>query len=109
MQAIKAAVVVMGILILLGFGLLIYGFVVKVGKDGDGADTQPLVPAVEEEASGFGTRSADLEDGEVVLETSVDGGHLILRTRLPSGLERLRVYRLGTGRLSGILELSTAP
>ncbi len=111
MQILKTAVIAMGVLILAGFGLLIYGFATQLGKGGE-AEVAPLVPAPAAVparvggTAGFGDLSAGLEEGEILLETLVEGGRLLLHTRRQGGREQIRFYDVQSGRQVGTLVLT---
>jgi len=107
MQILKAAVIAMGVLILAGFGLLIYGFATQLDK-GE-VDGSPRLPISQADApQGFGEVSAGLQAREIVLESMTDAGRLLLRTRLPDGREQIRFYDIQTGKQVGTLSLSPA-
>ena len=92
MQFIKAAVIGMGVLILIGLGLLVYGFATQLGKQADG------VPARYEQTHA-------LPAGVSVLETYVDGGRLIIETDGREG-RVYYLYNLETGAALGRLAIA---
>ena len=74
MKIVKALVILMGVLIVLGMGLLVYGFVMRVGKaptTDPAGDSAPLVP-LGAAASGFGDVTVALDDGEIRPEARVN-------------------------------------
>ncbi len=73
MQSIKALVIIMGLLILAGLGLLVYGVVDQVsGIAGPG------------EAGGFDAALVTLPGGCVLAEARIDEGRLVLRAEGPA-------------------------
>ncbi|MDJ0684727.1 MAG: hypothetical protein QNJ84_08505 [Alphaproteobacteria bacterium] len=93
MQFIKAAVIGMGVLILIGLGLLVYGFATQLGKQADG------VPARYD-------RSHDLPADASVLTTHIDGGRLIIETRSEGAGRVYYLYDLETGAALGRLDIA---
>ncbi|MHA1152300.1 MAG: hypothetical protein ACTSQ7_06470 [Alphaproteobacteria bacterium] len=72
MQTIKALVIFMGLLILAGLGLLVYGVVGQVSEvSGPGASV------------GFDAASVALPGGCVLAEARIDEGRLVLRVGGP--------------------------
>ncbi len=77
MQSIKALVMFMGLLILAGLGLLVYGAVGQVSEiAGPGGD--PGAP------DGFEAASVTLPAGCVLAEARLDEGRLVLRAEGPA-------------------------
>ena len=93
MQAIKALVFGMAILIVIGVGLLIYGISKNVG------------PVVGEGPAAFGTVRASLPAGATVEDVHLDGESLVVRLSLAGGGATLMVFRLTDGRQTGTIEL----
>jgi hypothetical protein len=89
MAALKLLVIVMGVLIVLGVGGLIYGLAMRVELPRAGAaDGTIALPA-----------------GARVLDMAAAGDRLVLRVALPDASERLLVVDLAHGRQIGTLEL----
>lgn len=111
MKIVKASVIIMGVLIVLGMGLLIYGFVTRLGKaptEEAAQDTVPLVPLNVPlgqdkglPAAAFGDVRIALAEGEIVLDVQAEGTRLLLRTKMPDGAETIRVFDLSTGEALG--------
>tara|TARA_R110002072_G_scaffold44768_11_gene124943 strand:+ start:1697 stop:1996 length:300 start_codon:yes stop_codon:yes gene_type:complete len=96
MRGLKALVIGMGVLIVVGLVFLIYAIVQKSGDrlgGGFGADTAPTVSSVV------------LPAGAEVMETRVGTDRIVLRLRLPDGSGRLVVLDAATGRLVGQTDL----
>jgi hypothetical protein len=89
MAALKLLVVVMGALIVVGVGVLIYALATRVdGARASYADAKLMLP-----------------DGAKVLDMVAAGDRLVLRLALPDATERLLVVDLVHGRQVGALEL----
>ncbi len=73
MQSIKALVIFMGLLILAGLGLLVYGVVGQVSEISGPGDPD-----------GFDAASVALPAGCVLAEARLDEGRLVLRAEGPS-------------------------
>ncbi len=78
MQSIKALVIFMGLLILAGLGLLVYGVVGQVSEVSDAG-------APSEATGGFDETEIPLPAGCSVVENRVDDNRLIVRTDGPLG------------------------
>ncbi len=78
MKSIKALVIIMGLLILAGLGLLVYGVVGQVSElAAPGAPSGPSAPG------GFDAASVALPAGCVLAEARIDEGRLVLRVEGP--------------------------
>jgi hypothetical protein len=101
MKSIKALVIIMGLLILAGLGLLVYGVVGQVSKiAGPGAP------------SGFDETVVTLPVGCSVVETRVDGDRLVVRTDGPLGYEpcqKIIIIDLQSGEVVGRVSIVTQP
>lgn len=104
MQALKALVIFMGVLIVAGMGLLVYGLMTRASWQEDGA-----ARAAADTAQPFGQVEAVLPKGANVAGVSVDGGRAIVDIRLSNGGAELRVYDLATGRVHGSIRLKGSP
>jgi hypothetical protein len=115
MQALKGLVVGLGILIVVGFVLLIYGFYANLTKPGfkvvatkgdeasahAGGSSAPGARPAPRGTEGFGETRIGLPDGCTVVEMRPDGDRLYLRTG-PAGLcERILVVDPDSGRVLG--------
>ncbi len=108
MQAIKGLVVGLGILIVIGIMLLVYGFytnfsktdfkeMVKIGEEEPAPAAEPVAPRSEN----FGETRISLPDGCTLVEMRPEGDRLYLRTG-PTGLcERIVVVDPGSGEVVG--------
>lgn len=97
MRGLKAMVIGMGVLIIVGVIFLIYAIVQKSGSElgsGFGAAKAPVASTI------------DLPIGAEVLETAVGAERIVLRLRLPDGSGRLIILDAGTGRLIGQTDLA---
>ncbi|MGF1639867.1 MAG: hypothetical protein ACFCUO_02850 [Rhodospirillales bacterium] len=110
MHALKGLVIGLGVLIVVGFMLLIYGFYARVtdpefrvfAERGDRAAAGPEQPAATG-GRGFGEVRIVLPEGCTLVEMRPDGDRLYLRTG-PAGLcERVLAVDSVTGEVLGTL------
>lgn len=97
MRGLKAMVIGMGVLIIVGVIFLIYAIVQKSGDElggGFGAGKSPV------------SSSVALPAGAEVVETAVGAERIVLRVRLADGSGRLVILDAGSGRLVGQTDLS---
>lgn len=99
MQALKALVVTLGILIVIAFGFLAYGLLNKVDTLGGGKSK--LAPSV----GGFGETHVAIPKGARVVETRIGDGRLFLRLEKAGGGEAVLVIDPSTGRRIGVVHL----
>lgn len=99
MQALKALVITLGILILIAFGFLAYGVATKFGGskgtvavDGDFTESRVALP-----------------EGSRIVETSYGGGRVIVRVVKPDGSEALVLIDAATGVRAGLVHLDREP
>ena len=95
MQALKALVIGMGLLIVAGMAILVYGLTNKFGETVGG------------ETAAFGTIRATLPAGATVQDTQLDGDAMIVRLEMPDGSAQIMVFRLSDGRQTGTIELQS--
>jgi hypothetical protein len=97
MQALKTLVIFMGVLIVLGVALLVYGLSTRLS---DGSD-----------AGGFGEVALPLPAGCVLAEARAAGERLIVRSDGPAerGCQQVFVVDLASGRLLGRVGAAAAP
>ena len=95
MQALKALVIILGILILIAFGFLAYGVATKFGG------SKPTVAA----EGAFAENRVALSAGARVVETTFGGGRIILRVVEPDGAEALVLIDAATGVRVGLVHL----
>jgi hypothetical protein len=103
MPAVKALVVGLGVLLLAGIALLIYGIVQKAADPkfkllevGSASDTSPGT---------FGETSLVLPEACTITEMRPDGPRLYLRTGPAGACERILVIDAATGRFLGTIRL----
>lgn len=89
MRALKALVIGMGVLIVVGLAVV----VVTIAKRAD--DAKPEAASAERR---MGTAPLAVPAGATVLETDLDGGRIALRLRLADGTMAVFVYDLASGR-----------
>ncbi len=100
MRALKALVIGMGILILIGFAAVVVAVIQRAGDDPStirsGAPAEPV----------FGDVRMKLPPGAQVIGTSADGGRLIVHLKLAGGEARIVVIDLATGKRLGAIEFA---
>ena len=99
MKSIKALVIIMGLLILAGLGLLVYGMVGQISEiAGPGT------------ADGFDETVISLPIGCSVAETRVDGDRLVVRTTGPLNYKPCRniiIIDIQSGEIVGRVKIET--
>ena len=98
MQALKALVIGMGILIIAGMAILVYGLTSQFGSPVAGKD----------QAQAFGTIRATLPAGATVENVQMQDGSVLVFLSMPDGGVQLMVFRLSDGRQTGTIELQPA-
>ncbi len=98
MQALKALVVFMGILIFIAMGFLVYGLLDRGGN----AQTSTA-------ATSFGLIEQRLPAGASVSAMTVDAGRAIIHVRLADGGAEIRIFDLASGAALGTIRLDAAP
>jgi hypothetical protein len=107
MQALKALVIFMGVLIVVMMGVVAYGVVVKFGDVMDGEDAAgPMVPVGAPAMAGVWDRNLHVAvpAGARVAETVVADGQMVVRMVLSDDSQRYLVFDLDTGRQIGAIE-----
>lgn len=95
MKAIKALVIVMGVLILAGMVALVYGMSRQFDRIRDSGKAEALGPVSSPLPEGWQTRHLAVGDGRIVLEAAG-----------PDGRAALFLYDLETGKSLGRVDLS---
>lgn len=101
MQALRALVVIMGVMIIAGMGLLVYGMMTQISR---GDETEQSAAA-----KAFGNVASSLPAGAVVAGVSVDDGRAVVHVRLARGGAEVRIFDLDTGMATGMIQLKAAP
>jgi hypothetical protein len=106
MQALKALVIFMGVLIIAGMGLLVYGLMTRVSWDDKTvqADAPPASTSVS-----FAGVSSALPAGATVESVAADNGRAVVHVRLVDGGAEIRLFDLATGAATGTIQLKAAP
>ena len=97
MQALKALVIVLGVMIVAGIaviGVTIYHRATNLVNSPVPGSTEP----------GFGRVALDLPAGSRVVEMTAEGDRLILRLRLADGGWRILILDMATGKRLGTFE-----
>ncbi len=112
MRALKALVIVMGVLILAGMGLVAYGIVKRAAIPERPAQpvAAPAPPATSSAAARpYGPVEISLPSGARIARTRTSGERLIVELELADGGERFLVVDLATGGLVGTIDLKPQP
>jgi hypothetical protein len=117
MQLLKVAVIVMGVMIVVGIGILGYTIVSRSSKlvTNDSAapavaEPAPALPGTEAAApAGFASSALGLPAGSRIQSMSVEGRRLILVVGVPDAGERVIVVDLESGARLGAIHLEAAP
>lgn len=115
MQALKALVIFLGVLIVIGMGVLAYGIMLKFDewqakKDGEVApaplvEVAPSITAPVVTEVWTGDLKVAVPAGARVAETVVADGQMIVRLSLADDSQRYLVFDLRTGKQIGAIEL----
>lgn len=128
MRLLKTLVIVMGVILVLGFGALIYiiGTRIAAPKPGPAANVViPPAPAPQAEqppkpapvvgdalppvfAPGFGEQTLVLPPGARISDFSAGGGRAVLRVILADQTQQLVVVDLNTGALIGTINIENS-
>ena len=95
MRALKALVIGMGVLIVIGVVVLVYAIIERAGKT-DAPETMAAPSQI------------DLPAGARIVETSIGDGRIVVRLSLADGSHRLLVIDADTGRRVGEINLQSA-
>lgn len=95
MQILKAVVIGMGVLIVAGMAILVYGIGSRFGAGVAGKDGAPA----------FGTIRAALPAGATVTSVQMQDGSALVHLTMPDGGVQIMVFRLSDGRQTGTIEL----
>lgn len=114
MRALKALLIVMGVLIVAGMGLVGYGIVRRVSTPPAPSKTAgvvaPAPPIAGSATKGpYGPIEILLPPGARVLRTRVEGDRLLVELALANGGERVLVIELASGALIGTIDLKPQP
>ena len=109
-RLLKAVVIVLGLIIIVGMGALLFAF----AQVGNGGITKGDEPGETYPRSGIGANynnavlleRIQLPAGVQVLEIDLDGGRLALLLALSNGTEELAIYDLTTGERLGALAVA---
>jgi hypothetical protein len=99
MQALKALVIFMGILIFVAMGFLVYGL---LNLDDD-KDPPKLIAG-----GSFGVVESRLPAGATVRETLIEDGRAVVTVGLADGGVEIRIFDLANGTALGVIRLGGA-
>ena len=95
MQALKALVIILGILILVAFGFLVYGVATKFGGKDKGIALD----------SSFGETRVAIPAGAQIMGVTLGSGHIVVRVVKANGSEALVLIDAATGSRRGLVHL----
>lgn len=111
-KALVALVAFLGIMILIAFAALMFGFVHKAGRSDSPPDAASVPPSGKgRPAPDFGNVDIDLPAGASVTDFKLDGDRLVLRAefKTPSGVQtKFFIVETNTGRTLGTVTMGTA-
>ncbi len=103
MQALKALVIFLGVLIVIMMGILAYGIATKFGNVVERGDAEaPGVPIM---AEPWESMRIAVPAGYRVAETVVGDGRMVVRLELADGSQRYLVFDLDAGQQIGVVDL----
>lgn len=116
MQALKFAVITMGILIVIGVSVIVVTLFNRLSAPEEASPAPaaatvaaaPEGPAAESAAAPFGTVDLGLPAGSRIVAVVPGGRHLFLHVSLPGGGERVIVAEAAAGRVLGAFDLGPA-
>lgn len=105
MKLLKASVIIMGILIVIGMTILLATVIKRYGEGDTATAAGPsssagLSAPVER---GFGERAVSIPKGAEPLETRLDGSRLVVRLRLADGTSALLILDAASGEKLGLI------
>lgn len=106
MKALKALVIILGVMIVAGIaviGVTIYHRATNLVNSPVPGSTEPAVRTGF--GPGFGRVALDLPPGSRVVEMTAEGDRLILRLRLADGGRQILILDMATGKRLGTFEL----
>jgi len=106
MKALKALVIIMGVLILIGSTVVVVTIFQRLSKpeaETAGAPAETAPPA-----AAFGARDLGLPAGSRIQSLQTDGGRIVVHVRLPDGGDRIVVVGLEDAEVLGTIDLSPA-
>lgn len=104
--ALKAAVIIMGILIIAGMAFLVYGLSVGLHKDPDADDESFMEAPSPTTLTRFGDINVDLPDGAQVDDYKIQGDRLIVSISVLGGGTKLIIVDLASGSRLGTITLN---
>jgi len=94
MQGLKALVIVLGVLIVVGLAFVVYGFFLRVSGPGSANEAR------------FGDVTIALPEGARLLGGEASDGRLVVRLELADGTPRFIVVDLASGGVVGTVTLT---
>ncbi len=98
MRSLKALVIIMGILIVLGLGLFAWGISTKLGEMAEGGEVAVTPWAAPVDVA--------IPPGAQVTDARAEDGRLIVSLRFDNGDSRILLFDLETGQRIGAIRLN---
>ncbi len=106
MKLLKASVIGMGVLILVGLTVIVVVIVGRYGGSAAPSSAGSEAPSVAAPVvRGFGERYVAIPKGAEAVETRLDGNRLVVRLRLADGAAALLMLDAATGERLGLVRL----
>ncbi len=115
MRALQAVVIVMGILIVFGLGLVVYGIGMRVAVPESGPASTGIEGALIGSWPGnaklprFGEATLALPGGAQIIDIAGVDRRLVLHITTGDGGEQLYVLDMATGEILGTIDLESGP
>lgn len=104
--ALKAAVIIMGILIIAGMAFLVYGLSVGLHKNPDAGDDSVVGDPLPMKLTRFGDIIVDLPDGAQINDYKIQGDRLVVSISVLGGGTKLIIVDLASGSRLGTITLN---
>ncbi len=104
MRALKALVIILGVMIVAATGLVVYGIMTKLGNLADG-DNDPLVGSDNDPIETFRDQVISVAPTAEVLNYIVEENRLVIRVSESEGVDRFLIFDLSTGKQMGSIML----
>lgn len=105
MRGLKSLVIGMGVLILVGLTVVIVTVINRYDNQNVSSVENTLGSPTVPIEMGFGEKRVSLPQGARVVETIVDGRHIVLRLDLSDGEQALLLLDMTVGRRIGLIRM----
>jgi hypothetical protein len=104
MRALKAVVIILGVMIVAATGLVVYGIITKLGNLA-GGDNDPLAGSDDDPIEIFRDQVISVAPSAEVLNYVVEENRLVIRMSESEGADRFLIFDLSTGKQMGSIML----